>query len=70
MGGSARIVNVYFTTEEMDAINTLCKETTQTPQTIIEKSVMNRFKEIENGKSAKQARHADARGEKSEALTA
>jgi len=47
MGGSARIVNVYFTTEEMDAINALCKETTQTPQAVIKKSVMHLLKEID-----------------------
>jgi predicted DNA-binding protein len=67
MGGSARIVSVYFTTEEMDAINALCKKTTQTPQTIIKKSVIRVLEEIEKSKSIEQARHA---GEKSEALTA
>jgi len=47
MGGSARIVSVYFTTKEMDVINALCKETTQTPQAVIKKSVMHLLKEIE-----------------------
>ena len=47
MGGSARIVNVYFTTEEMDAINAVCKKTTQTPQAVIKKSVMRLLKEID-----------------------
>lgn len=54
MGGSARIVSVYFTTEEMDALNALCKKTTQTPQTIIKKSVRYVLKEIEASQSGGQ----------------
>ena len=63
MGGSARIVSVYFTTEEMDALNALCKKTTQTPQTIIKKSVMHLLKEIEQSQSAGQTQEARKKSE-------
>jgi predicted DNA-binding protein len=65
MGGSARIVSVYFTTEEMDVLNALCKETTQTPQGIIKKSVMHVLREIERSKSSEQTLEARKKSEAS-----
>lgn len=56
MGGSARIVSVYFTTEEMDAINALCKETTQTPQIVIKKLVMHLLKDINKSTHAVESK--------------
>jgi len=68
MGGSARIVSVYFTTEEIDALNALCRETTQTPQIIIKKSVMHLLRENEKRKPKRQPQNSDEKS--GEALTA